>query len=88
MPGLSAPARQLRWLVTCVVTMLAIASCGDDPIHDLAVKITGQHSLEVGKTLALSAETVHGTDSAYTPIAHTPGAVVTARSPRWTPTAS
>lgn len=47
------------------LVVLLSAGCGDES-ETVTVQIAGQHSVAVGHTLALSATTVGGTDSAYT----------------------
>lgn len=66
---LLAPAPLIGYLSVIVVAgLLALLAtgCGDDDDHETVIKIAGQHSVEVGQSLALSASTVHGTDSGYT----------------------
>jgi len=54
------------YLTYLMMALTVVVGCGDETIHDTVVKVSGQHSLEVGNTLALSAETLNGTDTSYT----------------------
>jgi hypothetical protein len=52
-------------LISSMAGLVATPGCGDNGGGPVSVTITGGHSLSVGQTLALAAETIGGDDSGY-----------------------
>jgi len=64
------PLRILWFALTVVALAFALPGCGDDETSNpssnaASVTISGEHSLNIGDTLTLSATTANGADSAY-----------------------